>query len=208
MKKIPKEEKKIKGTDTAISLIDQITPEIIQMKPILIVDTKSLTEATETLSKLNKYLDALTKDKETITKPINESLKVIRAKYKPLETSLSEAIEMIRKSMGSYQTTLMANQRMEEQKIADRIGEGRGKLSLESATKKIEAIEVPVAKIATDNGSIKFRETKCFEVVDISKVPIKYHLPDEVAIRTAMKAGIEFEGVKYWSEQTPINNRN
>ena len=87
-----------------LSIIDKITPALTSINIPKIVDEKSMINATEILSQANKYLKDLVADKETMTKPINESLKVIRAKYKPLEIKLEGIIANIRNSMTSYQT--------------------------------------------------------------------------------------------------------
>ncbi len=70
----------------------------------------------------------------------------------------------------------------------------------------MENLDKPVDKVNTQSGKISFKEVEKFEVEDISKLPIEYHLADEVAIRNAMKANIHLEGVRYYKEQVPINN--
>lgn len=52
-----------------------------------ISDQNSLEAATKLLTELTVTLDNVTDDKEKLTKPLNESLKAIRAKYKPVEDS-------------------------------------------------------------------------------------------------------------------------
>ncbi len=107
-----------------VSIIDEIKPALTSMAQIKIVDEKSMTGATEVLSQANKYLKDLIADKEKITKPINESLKAIRAKYKPIETQLEDIISNIRSSMTKYQTEQIRLQREEEEKIAERVAKG------------------------------------------------------------------------------------
>lgn len=169
-----------------------------------IVDEHSMTEATEVLSQANKYLKDLIADKETMTKPINESLKVIRAKYKPLETKLESIIDSIRKSMSMYQTEQIRLQKIKEDKIALRVD--KGTLKVETGIRKIEELPQTATKVSAQSGKISFREDKKFEVIDITMLPKEYILANEIAIRTAMKAGIELPGVRYYTEQVPINN--
>lgn len=189
-----------------VSIIDKLTPVLSSINLPKIVDEHSMTEATEVLSQANKYLKDLIADKETMTKPINESLKVIRAKYKPLEIKLEGIIANIRSSMTSYQTEQMRLQKIEEDKIASRIGEGKGKLKFETATNKIENLDKAVDKVNTASGKISFKTVKKFEVVDLALVPVEYHLANETAIRNAMVANLELPGVRYYTEQVPINN--
>lgn len=190
--------------ETSISIIEQLQPEIESIGNIKIVDEQSLTKATEVLSQANKYAKQLEEDKQKITKPINDALKEIRARYKPLENKLEDIILNIRKSMTSYQTEQMRLQKIEEEKIANRVA--KGTLKVETGIRKLEELPQTADKIATQSGKISFKTVKKFEVIDITLIPHKYLIVNETAIRDAMKAGIELPGVKYFEEQVPINN--
>lgn len=190
--------------ETSISIIEQLQPEIESIGNIKIVDEQSLTKATEVLSQANKYAKQLEEDKQKITKPINDALKEIRARYKPLENKLEDIILNIRKSMTSYQTEQMRLQKIEEEKIANRVA--KGTLKVETGIRKLEELPQTADKIATQSGKISFKTVKKFEVIDITLIPHKYLIVNETAIRDAMKAGIELPGCKYFEEQIPINN--
>ena len=182
-------------------------PIVEKAEALKIVDEQSMAEATELLSKANKGLDLITEEKEKITKPLNEALKAERARWKPMETVLESAVSILRKGITAYQTEAKRKADLEAAKLAERVGEGRGKLKAETAIRKMGEIEGPQAKVETASGSLKFRTEKKFEVVDMSKLPVEYLLPDEPAIRKAMKEGIELPGVRYYTEEVPINSR-
>ena len=195
---------KPKTTTKEISIIDEVTPVIESMKVLEIKDEKSLTSATELLSQANKYLKALDEDKSKITKPLNDALKEVRARYKPLEVKLENLISSIRSSMSKYQTEQIRLQKIEEDKIAERVA--KGTLKVETGIAKMENLDKPVDKVNTSSGKISFKTVKKFEVVDLSQVPVEYHIANETAIRNAMVANIELPGVRYYTEQVPINN--
>ena len=163
--------------------------------------------ATVILSNINKYVDSVQEQKDLLIKPINVSIKNIRTMFKPLEEIYEQAITDIRAKMTLYQTQAVLEARRVEEVIANRVKAGTGNLSIEKAVEKISKIERPEKEVATESGLVQFAEVKCFEVTDISKLPIAYHLPDEVAIRKAMKDGREIDGVRYWTEQQPRNYR-
>jgi hypothetical protein len=71
----------------------------------------------------------------------------------------------------------------------------------------MEEIERPAVTVSAASGAIKFVSVRVFEVMDLSLVPLDYHLANEVAIRKAMIAGIELPGVKYETIQRPSNYR-
>lgn len=191
----------------------EIMPVIKSAMKIEIKSQKDMEKATLSLSQLNTYADSIKKRKEEITKPINAGLKAIREMFKPLETQLDEAIESRRNAMSEYQTEQVRIANEEAEKIANRVGEGKGKFSKDTASRKIGKIEKPEEKVSTVAGSVSFRPEKKFEVMDIIKIAAlsddarKYLLPNEIAIREAMKAGIEIPGVRYYEIQVPVNNR-
>jgi hypothetical protein len=124
-----------------------------------------------------------------------------------LETTYETAIEALRGKMTKFQTESVAKARIEEQKIADRVGSGTGHLKIETAIKQIEKVETPEKEISTTSGLVQFVETKKFEVTNLAAVPVDYILPNEVAIRNAMKLGKEIPGVRYYTEMVPRNFR-
>lgn len=190
-----------------ISLAPQIAESAEHASIMKITTPNDMEQATAILSRLNQFSDSLTKEKEKVTKPLNAALKAERERFKPLESMLESSIATIRRNMSAYQTEKVRLQRIEEQKIADRIGTGKGKLKIETAIAKIDAVEKPEVKVTTDNGSVRFTPMRKFEVTDSSLLPKEYITANEVAIRAAMKAGTELPGVRYWTEQVPVNTR-
>lgn len=184
----------------------EIAPIVTEVENMSINNSADMSQATSTLSQLNSFLDAMTEEKEKLTKPINEALKEIRARYKPTETVLEEAIATIKKKMGSYQQLALAEQKKAEAKIAEKVM--AGKLKVETGIKKMSEVDTPDAKVKTDEGSVGFKPIKKFEVVDMTKLPMEYHLADEVKIRKTMQAGIELPGVRYYEELSVVNRRN
>lgn len=189
----------------------KIDPIIRQAEAVTIKSDDDMKGAVELLSNLNKYNDNVVEEREKITKPLNEALKAARSLFKPLETKLEGGIQAIRKAITAYQTEKTKLAEIEAKKIADRIGQGKGKLKVETAVSKMENIERPDQKVATDSGLVKFKAEKKFRVVDLvilaEKTGDKYILANETLIRAAMKAGTELPGVEYYTEQVPVNFR-
>ena len=195
-----------KEDDKRVTLIEKkVSPSVQEAQSIKIVDEKSLEAATELLSKVNKNLDHITEEKEKITKPLNEALKVERNRWKPMETVLESAKTILRQGIIKYQTQAKKKADDDAAKIAERAG--KGTILPQTALRKMGEIQAPVKSVSTTSGSLKFRTDKKFEVMDLSLLPLDYHLADEVAIRKAMKEGIELPGVRYYEEQVPINSR-
>lgn len=192
--------------DIVPTIQKQISPIVSQAQQLKITSPEEMTEASTLLTQLNKNNDRVTKEKESITKPLNEALRVERGRWKPIELQLEEAIKITRQKMSEYQTKESENAKRDADKIALRVGEGRGKLKPETAAKKIEAL-APDKNVTVAGGSVQFVTVKHFEIVNFNLVPDEYKLADETKIRHQMRAGIEVSGVRYYETQEPRNSR-
>jgi len=194
-------------SDKLVVLEKSISSITKQASIFEITSKESLSEAVVLLSNLNKYLDALVEDRERLTKPINESLRAIRAKYKPTETKIDEAIASLRSGMTKFQTEQVRLQKEAEAKIIARVAPGKGNLSINKAMDKMSKIEVAEKEVATTEGLVQFRTTKKYEVMDYTMLPVDFLLPNDKLITEAMKQGRELPGVRYYEEQVPVNYR-
>jgi hypothetical protein len=192
--------------DKSLEIIKETNIVIEKVHEINIVVAEDLTPATALLSRINKYADTLKKDRLSLTAPLEESLKLIRAKYTPTEKLLKEAVDILKTKMGAFQTEQLRLQREEEQKIADKVESGY--IKPETAISKMEAVAQVDTKVKTDVGSVSFKEEKTFEVMDVTLLPAKYLLPNMVELRIATKAGLEIPGCRYFTKQVIANRRN
>lgn len=187
--------------------IEKQVPMLVENAKNIEINSTSIKEATELLSRLSKAEDQIIEEREKVTKPLNEALKAERARWTPYEAPIRLAIASLRQAITSYQTEAKRIASEQAEAISARIAPGKGNLSLDTALTKINAIDTPDTAIETAHGSIKFRTTQQFEVMDITLVPKEYLLPNEPAIRAAMKSAIEIPGVRYFTEETPVNRR-
>ena len=185
----------------------EVTGTTDKVMSITIKSEKDMEQASELLSRVNKHADMVKADKEKLTKPLNAVLKNIGERYKPMETKLKSAIAHLRKEIGAYQTKKDEDAEAERIRIANRVGEGRGKLKMETAGKQIAAIEAPSKKVATASGSISFKDGYEITIVDIRKIPEQFLSVDTVAIEKVFKAGGEVAGVTGKKIKIPINRR-
>lgn len=185
----------------------EIDPIASEAEVLTIVTQEDMAGAVTLLSNLNRSLDKITEEKEKVTKPLNEALKAERGRWKPFETKLESAISTIRSKMSSYQTESARLAKIEEEKIAARIAPGKGNLSMETATKKIDEIERADKSVATDAGLVKFRTDKKLKITDALIIPREYLVVDEKAVFEALKKGTTIPGAEIEEVQTPVNIR-
>ena len=183
----------------------KVHPVISEVDALKIKDPETMKKGVEFLSLMNKHLDGVDEEEKKITDPAKLIIKNEQARWKPIRELLKPRIESLRKMIGAYQTKEDEKADKKREKIGEKVVEG--KMSLEKGIEKAGAIAGPEKTVSTEAGLVQFREDKKFEVMDITLLPMEYHLPDEVAIRKAMKDGKELPGVRYWKEKTPINKR-
>lgn len=183
--------------DSSIKIIDEINDLVIK-------NDDDLERGVVLLSEINKINDRVDAEKSKIIKPLLLAISVERKRWKPIEDILKSPIESLRRKMSEY-STYKYNKNIDKQdKIKDSIL--NGEISLEKGIKKLEKID-NLRVVSTESGSVKFRSIKRFEVVDITKLPSEYILPNEPKIREAMGNNIELDGVRYFIEQVPYNQR-
>ncbi len=180
---------------------------VLKVPALEIVDAPSMAKATEVLSQANKYLDAVKAEEEKVTKPLNEALKAERARFAPFKKSAEAVISDIRTRMSVYMTAEAKRVKEEQDKIAARIGDGKGKLKMETAVRKFDQIEKPEEAVTTDSGMVKFRTDYDVVVTDIRQVPEEYLEVLTAKVKTAMKAGVKVPGLRLEEKQVAVNYR-
>ena len=178
----------------------QQVPEHVQLH-VLIENKHSLEQATEFLSRVNKLADIISKAKHKQTDPLERRLKKIRDQYRAQETILGGAIKAVRQAMSSYQTVELAKAQELLELAAKDVD------NLENAVALAEAVEVPLDKITTSSGMLKFSSKTHFEVENWSKIPPKYLLLNEKEVRNDLKKSQKVPGLRYFEVQIPINRR-
>jgi hypothetical protein len=190
-----------------IALVKEVT-KILPIVGQKITTPQEMTLHVNNLSLLNKELDRVKAHKDLKLKPALATVKAIRADYVEFESKLEEAIQAERTSISVYQTEQKKIAEEKENKIIDRVGEGKGKLKASTAIKKLEGIDKPEGTVTADAGMIKFRTVKKFRVVDFSKIISKYLMVDEKAIKEDINVGVdEIAGIEIYTEEVPVNYR-
>lgn len=165
-------------------------------------------EENATAMELKAKLKALGKQikdrKEAITKPLNVALKSARELFAPLEEKFERADELVGEKLLAYKKQVDAEAKAEEAKIAARLD--KGTIKLETAERKIAEIETVQKTSQTEHGQVQFRKLKKVRIKDKSKIPDKYWVVDEVALRKDALAigalGEVIPGAEVYEEET------
>lgn len=187
-------QKKIVTLSEKVSTLDIISPD-------------SMKDAVTLLSQMNQYADSIKEKKELITKPLNTALKNARLMFLPLETVYNDSIALLREKMSLYQTKIVKEQEDIKLSIVERVKEGRGNLTIETASKKIANLTEPDKEVATDAGLVQFRESKVLKIIDPSLIPDEFWTLDESKLLKSLKEGNTIPGATTETIQIPVNYR-
>lgn len=186
----------------------EVTPLVERAQAITELTTDAqVVEATEVLSNLNRTLDAVEAEKEKVLKPLREAAKAEKARWAPIEEMFSAGVAHLRGLLSEYQTRKVKEKEVEEKRILDRVGEGRGYIKPETAIAKLEEMQTPAEKVVAESGALSFRESKQLKVTDPALVPDEYWMIDEKALLADLKKGISVPGAEIEVIQVPVNKR-
>ena len=194
-----------KRKSITVLTVKEVSPLLAQAESLDIKDPESLEEATEFLSNLNAKLDQVIDSRETITKPLNEALKQARLKYKPVETALESAIDVIRDKMSAYATEIDNERKKKEKMIQDKLE--NGKMSVPTALKKLDTLDNVPKTVSSNSGSVSFRAFDKLKIVDPLLVPRQYLEINEKVVLDDLKNGIKVAGCEIEVIQITVNRR-
>ena len=167
---------------------------------LVINDALGLEKAAKIRKAIKDVAKQVVEKKSEITAPINIALRNVRALFAPLETACEEASRTIDSKIISYNLEIEKVRKEAEAKEAAKVE--RGSIKIETAARHLEAVPEAQRHVSTEKGAVTIVKIKKFKVVDLSKLPIEYLLPNEVAIRRAMYDGKQLGGVEYWEEDS------
>ena len=200
--------KQTKIEDKQIAIIQtELSPIVAKAKAVVVKDQKTMESASLMLSELNKKADMIEEEKQKVLRPLNEARTAEINRWKPVLSILTTSTDYLRSTISGWQTAETKRVRAEEDAIANRVGEGKGKLKVETAVKQIEKIETPDEQVATEAGLVKFREDKVIKITNIALIPREYLVVDEKKLLEALKAGISVAGAELDIRMTPVNFR-
>lgn len=188
------------------TITSEVSPILTRGETMEINSPEDLNEAVAILSQANKALDRIKDEKEKVLAPLREAANAEKARWEPLESRFKPVVARLRDLMSKYQTAALAKKKEDDDKIASRVGEGKGKLKVETAIRKMEENTVET-KVETAVGGLSFREKKQLKITDETKIPREFLIPDEKAIIEALKAGTAVPGCEIETIQVPINKR-
>lgn len=148
-------------------------------------------------NKIKLVAKAVTQRKEAITKPLNEALKSARDLFRPLEGDLTTAESELKKKMLDFKEAERKALAETQKKAEARVE--KGTMKPETAVRKVQEAQASTTEktVKTESGA-KATEKFVTEyvIVDETKIPREFLVPDMAKIKEAMKMGQPVAGVE------------
>lgn len=168
-----------------------------------ITDNTTLTHGAELRTNIKRIEKAITAEKEKMTRPLLDALEVERARWRPAEAKIKEALAIIDKKILAYNSAVEAERKRKEAQIAARVE--RGTMKAETAVAKLDQLVEAPTNIATENGSISYRVDKVVAITNKALIPQQFLIVDEVAVKRALLAGATVPGAELQERKTIVN---
>lgn len=195
---------------TEITVVEQKVENAVAISTKIrtIKNEAELESAAKFLTDVKKLIKWVTGEKEKITKPLNEALKVERARWAPLEEKAKDAETAVKKAIAAYTVKQEAKQEKKADKIAEDVASG--KISDEKGLQKMENLGEVKTNVKTGEGTVAFktvRKVRFEEVTELHPDTLStlarggYLVWDQVKARKDALAGIDVPGATIYEEK-------
>jgi hypothetical protein len=172
---------------------------------LVLESAEDMVGAVKMLSETNKVADRVKEEKEKVTKPLLEALNAERARWKPIETAVANAVALIRGKMMDYQKKTEEENRIKEEKLMARVE--KGTMRVDTAVTKMNQLPDAKASVTTDSGMVQWTTVKKLVITDEGLIPREYLVIDQVKVKEALKKGVVVSGAQLVEEKVPKNFR-
>lgn len=184
-------------------IIAQVSDTSNIVASLAIIDNDTLTHGANLRTNIKKLEKTITTEKEKMTRPLLDALEVERARWRPAEAKIKEALAIIDKKILAYNDAIEAERKRKEAQIAARVE--RGTMKAETAVAKLDQLVEAPTNIATENGSISYRVDKVVAITNKALIPQQFLIVDEVAVKRALLAGETVPGAELQERKTIVN---
>jgi hypothetical protein len=182
-----------------------------ELKITSAADVEAAVDTLGSIKKMQKHLKA---QEDGAKKPYQELVKGIIAAFKKPQTDLAAAESTIKSKISTFRAEEARKAEEKKAKIEARVGEGKGKLKVQTAINQISDVEQSksAAHVDTGNSKMTVRMIKKVRITDESLIPRDYLVVDNAKVRAAAvkiydlkKEGVEvamIPGVEVYEEES------
>lgn len=144
-------------------------------------------QATELLGSIKKMQKHLKTQETDAKKPYADLVKGIIAAFKPVNHQLSAAEDIIKDKVIKFRRAEAIKAEEQKAKLEARVGEGKGKLKVQTAINKIADVDANKSAAHTNTGtsSMTVRMVKKLNIIDESQIPREFLVVDTAKVRAS-----------------------
>jgi hypothetical protein len=165
-----------------------------------IKSAEDVENAVDTLGSIKKMQKSLKEKEDLAKKPFQETLNGIRDAFKPININLTNAESVIKGKIMTFRSAEAKKVEEQKAKIEGRVGDGKGKLKVQTAINQISSAESSksAGHINTGNSTMTVRLIKKLEIINEALIPREFLVVDTTKVRaSAFKIyDLQKEGVK------------
>jgi hypothetical protein len=181
---------------------------------LTITSAADVEAAVDTLGSIKKMQKHLKTQEDGAKKPYQELVKGIIAAFKKPQTDLAAAETTIKGKISKFRAEEARKAEEKKAKIEARVGEGKGKLKVQTAINQISDVEQnkSAAHVDTGNSKMTVRMIKKLRITDEALIPREFLVVDSTKVRQSAfkifdlkKEGVAVEmipGVEVYEEES------
>ena len=197
---------------------------LAEAKALTVESAEDLATATELLNDITRRQKEVDAERVTVNQPHLDAGRRVDDAFRGPQQDLDLAKTVTKNQIRVYQDRLERERRAEEQRLRELAEKERRELEALSQVAEEEGLEETAEELRREADSIAapivpsrvqrteglaMREEWRFEIVDASKLPRQFLIPNEQAIRAhvkSMKGQAQIPGVRIWSDKQPVAN--
>ena len=168
-------------------------------------DMESSNEANKMLLDAQQILKTIDARRNFFVDPYKAVAKGIDAIFNRTYDPLDVAVRSLRTKMGDYAMKVEREAREKEAAILKK--EAEGKIKPETAVKQMAKVETIAPIARSESGSISYRTDLKLRIVDATKIPHEYMVPNEAMIFAALKGGQKVAGAELYEVKVPVGRK-
>lgn len=196
-------EKVLEGIQADITPIVKKSAEVSE-----ILTPESEARAVEFIAQVKRSLKLVDEMRKVLVKPIRDALDNVNQRFSAILKPLEEAETTVKASLSQYRQsgTFLALQKQAEeteQKAREAIASG-DIAAMEQLADEQALARSQTGTVQTTSGSVHYRTNKQWRISNLDLVHRNFLIPDEKAIKEAIKQNLTIPGVEVWEEKVPI----
>lgn len=176
--------------------VKQVVGDLLGYAKSLIVDTEdTYKNVTGIYRQAREWKKVIETRRKELTEPLRRETSKINDKAKEITDPLDAVIEIANSKSSKYMLLLEQAKKREEEAL---------KLAASFFEAEEEVYVAPLENVIRGDGAMMIKKSdKRFRLVDISKVPTKYLMVNEEAVKRDLKLGIDtIPGLEIYEETT------